>query len=273
LVTPRPESNSRPRLLDPTASISLKVVVDDRDRAIAYGLIREAYAAAGYVDVVGFTIPESYSSPHARTFLLSRDGEPCGTFTFIPDGPLGLVMESIYGQELSAFRGSGRFLGEVSGLVVGKSLTGEERSTSLLYLYQSAYLFSRLTGITDLLIAVNPHHAAFYERSLLFDSFAEFRTYASLKEAPAVAKRLHMPSWPSRLYAKYGRPEEDRPQRFPMDTLLRVLVRALQDSHIPPGLELGLLPSLVAPTGWTHSHSTYSGPPPHPLLTAGTSAA
>jgi len=279
LVTPQSESNNnfarrRSAVLQPEASMSLKAAVCNRDRTIAYDLIHEAYAAAGYTETsCEFTIPESYDSPSTRTFLLSRDGAPCGTFTIVPDGPLGLVMEGIYRQELAAFRGSDRFLGEVSGLAFGKTLTGPERATALLYLYQTAYIFSRRTGITDLMIAVNPHHAAFYERSLLFDSFAEFRTYTSLKEAPAVAKRLHMPSWPSRLYAKYGRPEEERAQRFPMDSLLRVLVQALQDSHVPPGLDLELLPSLVAPTSWNELRSTYLGPPPHPLLTAGGSAA
>lgn len=265
-------SQSHPAL-QPAPSISLNIATNDRDRGEAYRLIHEAYAAAGYMDGSEFSIPESYDSPHSRTFLLTRDGDPCGTFTFIPDNPLGLVMEPIYAQELAAFRGSGRFLGEVSGLAIDKGLTSQERSTALLYLYEVAYLFCRRTGITDLLIAVNPHHAAFYERSLLFDSFAEFRTYTSLKEAPAVAKRLHMPSWPNRLYAKYGRPEEARPQRFPMDSLLRVLVAGMQDCTVPPGLDVNLFPSLVAPQPWTHPQSDYSGPPPHPLLTAGTSAA
>lgn len=278
MLRPQTESShhvrQRSSVLQPAPSVSLKVAVRDCDRAVAYDLIQDAYAAAGYMETsAGFSVPESYDAIATRTFLLTQDGRPCGTFTIIPDGSHGLVMEGIYRQELAEFRKSNRFLGEVSGLVVDKTLSGSERATALLYLYQTAYIFSRLTGITDLLIAVNPHHAAFYERSLLFDSFAEFRTYTSLKEAPAVAKRLHMPSWPSRLYAKYGRPEENRAQRFPMDSLLRVLVEALQDNHVPPGLDLDLLPSLVAPTPWNNFHLMYSGPPPHPLLTAGGSAA
>jgi hypothetical protein len=250
----------RPRLLQPAGAISLKVAVADRERAIAYRLIQEAYATAGYVEGTAYAIPEPYHSPHSRTFLLMREDSACGTFTIIPDGRLGLVMESVYDEEIAAFRVPPRYLGEVSGLVVDKSLPTGERGTALLYLYQTAYLFSRVTGITDLLIAVNPHHASFYERSLLFESFADFKTYGSLQKAPAVAKRLHMPTWPQRLHSKYGRPEEERTQRYPMDTMLRVLVEALQDGHIPPGLRPELLPPLLAPRSWPQTPFTYTVP-------------
>jgi hypothetical protein len=196
---------------------------------------------------------------------MTQNGKPCATFTIIPDGPLGLVMEPIYSQELSDFRRPDRLLGEVSGLVVDKVLSGDERATALLYLYETAYLFSRASGVTDLLIAVNPHHASFYERSLLFDSFGSLKTYEALRGAPSVAKRLHMPSWPSRLHARYGRPEENRSQRFPMDSLLRILVQGLQDGHVPPGLDLEQLPSLSQETrimrSWDYSHSDALHPP------------
>jgi hypothetical protein len=151
--------------------------------------------------------------------------------------------------------------------VVDKLLPAGERGTALLHLYQTAYRFSRVTGITDLLIAVNPHHAAFYKRSLLFESFADFKTHSSLRKAPTVVKRLHMPTWPQRLDGKYGRPEEARPHRYPMDTLLRVLVEALQDGRVPPGLRPDLLPPLLAPRTWPLPPFTYAIPA-HSAFTA-----
>jgi hypothetical protein len=76
-------------------------------------------------------------------------------------------------------------------------------------------------------ITINPSHEAFYTRYLPFEDLAGLRYYPSVKNAPAVAKRAHLPSLAER--SKWQRLYEFFMQGPPPDLVLATKKRWTQE--------------------------------------------
>jgi len=115
--------------------------------------------------------------------------------TLVPDSPLGLPLDELYGSELASLRNEGRYVAEVSGLAIADDFRASGLAiltslTRLLVLYAM-----EIAECHDICIAVNPRHVRFYRR--LFPHSVEIgerRAYDKVNGAPAVGARLDLES-------------------------------------------------------------------------------
>jgi GNAT superfamily N-acetyltransferase len=110
--------------------------------------------------------------------------------TLITDSPLGLPMDEIYRDELRRFRDGRGHVAEVSAL----AMDPEYQSSGvpiLLRLIRMLVIYAAQT-VSDLCIAVNPHHAAFYRKAFHFQDIGGLKQYGKVNGAPAIALRLDL---------------------------------------------------------------------------------
>jgi GNAT superfamily N-acetyltransferase len=157
-------------------------------------LQHDQYVAQGYMDPhpSGKRLSAHHVQPTTRVFVARSGSRVVATMTLIADSPLGLPMDAIYADELSGLRGTRRNLAEVSGLAVHPDYQRSGiaillRLTRLLVLYAA-----ELADLSDLCIAINPHHAAFYRKVFHFRPIGGLKKYGKVNGAPAVALRLDL---------------------------------------------------------------------------------
>jgi hypothetical protein len=111
--------------------------------------------------------------------------------SLVRDGLLGLPLEDVYADEVALRRKQGLVLAEVSCLANGKD---EDRSSfsTVLEVMRLCTQTAKARGVDQLVIAVHPHHASFYERFFGFERFGEQRSYGAVLDAPAVALALDL---------------------------------------------------------------------------------
>ena len=162
-------------------------------RRKAYRLVYDLYVEKEYAQAHPSRLWLSIfdALPETATLLVERvsDGAAVGALTVIFDSPIGLPADSVYGAELDALRASGRKLSEIVSLGVAEGLDGGPQVLVQLYVYGSL-IARRLRGATDFVVTVNPRHAFFYRRKLLFSDAGPERSYEKVGGAPALLLRL-----------------------------------------------------------------------------------
>ena len=178
---------------DPLADgLDFGLATDCRTLEQAFRLQHDRYAAQGYMDAhpSGWRLSLHNALPATRVFVARSGGRVVGTMTLIADSPLGLPMDEIYADELRRLRDAGRNLAEVSALAIDP----EYQSSGvpiLLRLIRMLVIHAAQTE-SDLCIAVNPHHAAFYRKALHFQDIGALKQYGKVNGAPAIALRLDL---------------------------------------------------------------------------------
>jgi hypothetical protein len=160
----------------------------------AYRLVYKNYLRAGYIDEHPSEMRYSAhnASPSTVTFCAKLGDAVVTTASVVFDSPLGLPMEAIYHDELEVLRQQGARLCEVT-MLADRRRAGMRTIPSILRLFRLIVPYAmRVEKVTDIVITVNPTHAAFYSKYLLFDDLAGWKTYPSVKNAPAVAKRVNL---------------------------------------------------------------------------------
>ena len=102
----------------------------------------------------------------------------------VRDGELGLPMESVYPEEVAGLRLRKLTLAEVSCLAETHDSAANAQSAR----FQLMPLVAQLAchrGVDQLLIAVHPRHARFYQRFMGFDVLGEERRYEQASGKPA----------------------------------------------------------------------------------------
>lgn len=136
--------------------------------------------------------------PQSRTFILESKNRLVGTMSLLVDSPCGIPMESLFSEELSHFRRSGRLIAEVSLLALdhdyfGKksfSLTDFRKLVGAFKLFKMMFDYARFeAGVTDLFIAMHPKHSDLY-RYLQFETIGPVKTYDRAEGKPALP--MHM---------------------------------------------------------------------------------
>lgn len=174
----------------------------------AFRLVHDQYVAQGYMDPhpSGWRLSIHNALPSTRVFVARAGGRVVATITLIVDSPLGLPMDEIYADDLRGLRGERRDLAEVSGLAVHPDYQSSGVAI-LLRLFRMLVLYAaEMARLSDLCIAVNPHHAAFYRKAFHFRILGGLKQYRKVNGAPAVALRLDL-------------------------ALARALMRELRDGH------------------------------------------
>jgi GNAT superfamily N-acetyltransferase len=160
----------------------------------AFRLQHDQYVAQGYMDShpSGWRLSVHYALPSTRVFVARDNDRVVATVAVIVDSPLGLPMADIYEDELRGFRGPRRQLAEVSGLAVHPDYQ-KSGLAILLRLFRMVLLYSiEMADLSDLCIAINPHHAAFYRKAFYFQSLGGLKQYGKVNGAPALTLQLDL---------------------------------------------------------------------------------
>lgn len=165
----------------------------------ALSLVHGTYVRNGLMSAnrFGVRVTRYHALPTTEIVIVTRDRQVASTMTIVRDGDLGLPLEEIYHEEVSRRRRQGIRLAEVGCLASGKD-DEDGALRSLVRLMSLTAQLSRFRGVDELLIAVHPRHAAFYERFLAFRLVGEERVYGSIRDKPAVLLALDL-NWLARM--------------------------------------------------------------------------
>ncbi len=129
--------------------------------------------------------------PETTTLVVKEHGEVVAALTVVFDSAFGLPADRLYRREIDAMRRGGRRPAEI--ISFGICAHAGRGSEILVRLFDMVYVLARhVRGATDLLNTVNPRHAGFYRRTLLFRKAGEVRDYDKVGGAPAVLLRLDL---------------------------------------------------------------------------------
>jgi hypothetical protein len=146
-------------------------------------LVQRKYAGRGY------KANDFQKAPERITLMASQNDKVIGTLTLGLDTPNGLLVEDLYKPEIDTLRQAGRKVCELTKLAVDQTHGSKHILASLFHI---SYIYGRvMQGYTDVVIEVNPRHAAFYKRMLGFTDFGPERM-CSRVNAPAVLLRLEL---------------------------------------------------------------------------------
>jgi len=174
-----------------TDDVECKIASTREERAAAFRLVYEAYLRAGLGEPNPYRarVTPYHLLPTTEVFVATCRGDVIFTLSLIGDGELGLPMESVYGAEVAARRAQGLYLGEVSCLADRRS---QMRGFFPVFLRLSRMVvqYARQQGMDELLVAVHPKHARFYQRAMAFVPIGQQKAYPSVRNHPAVALEL-----------------------------------------------------------------------------------
>ena len=160
----------------------------------AFRLVHDQYVTRGYMSPhpAGWRLSLHNALSATKVVVARTGGRVVATVTLIPDSPLGLPMSEIYGGELQSLREEGRRIGEVSALVVDPEFKRFGMSILMRLVRMMVIYAAEAAQLTDLCIAINPHHAAVYRKAFTFETIGPVRQYGKVNGAPAVALRLDL---------------------------------------------------------------------------------
>jgi hypothetical protein len=169
--------------------IQVKVATELDELEEAYQLVAANYRARGYE--VASNKPFRFTPYHAladtRTLVAKHDGRVVATFSIVLDNTLlGLPMESIYGEEITALRNKGHRLLETTSLA-DTGLSVREFMQVFVALIRLGMQYHTAHGGDTYVITVNPRHTSFYSKVLGFLPLGPCRAYACVQDAPAEA--------------------------------------------------------------------------------------
>lgn len=177
-----------------TGAIDLGLATDRNALEQAFRLVHDQYVHRGYMsrNPSGWRLSLHNALPATKVIVARIGGRVVGTVTLIPDSPLGLPMSEIYGGELQALREEGRRIGEASALVIDPEFKRFGMAVLMRLVRMMVTYAAEATRMTDLCIAINPHHAAVYRKAFDFETIGPVRQYGKVNGAPAVALRLDL---------------------------------------------------------------------------------
>lgn len=143
-------------------------------------LVRRMYAWRGY----RLAPPRQLiGDPNHATLGAWMGGELVATMTASRDSSAGLLADTLYKDEIAKLRKPARVICEVTRLAVDSEDNDPELLKSL---FRSSYKYAKAVfGVTDVVIEVNPRHAAYYRREFGFSQAGGLRTCPRV-DAPAV---------------------------------------------------------------------------------------
>lgn len=182
---------------------NIKIAETHDELAQSFALVYREYMEAGYITnphPSGIHFSAFNFLPSTCVFIFRTYLTVISTLTQIFDTPnFGLPMDALYKKELDSLRAEGRKITELSALATPK----EVRWCNLMvFLSRTMFEYSRMNGVDDICIMVNPKHVNFYKTMFLFEDFGPERFYPGVG-APAVALRIDMDHIEQNLLEKY----------------------------------------------------------------------
>jgi hypothetical protein len=170
----------------------------------------------GFQDAAGTLIERRYSDrgyqssrkrpedPNLYTFVAYDEGELVGTVGVRIDSERGLSADDLYKDEIDQLRAAGCRLCEYTRLALDHQAVSKP---VLAGLFHTAWMFTYYLRNCDFaVIEVNPRHAPFYRRALMFEPIGQER-FNTRVSAPAVLLCLQNDRFPPQIQKYGGRPE------------------------------------------------------------------
>ena len=173
--------------------VALKIAADRDELFAAFHLVHRAYVRAGLAtpNRHRMRVTPFHSLSTTEVFVAQKNKAIICTMSLVGDGELGLPMECVYADEVMTRRLRGIRLAEVSCLADDHDYTGGSCRIAMRLMSLMAQC-AKLRGVDELVIAVHPHHAKFYERCAAFMPIGDVRTYHGVCDRPAVAMALDL---------------------------------------------------------------------------------
>lgn len=192
--------NSNPLRFGESNQFKLSVANNLESRKQAYQLVYKAYLKKNYTKVLQhemWVTPFDFN-PSTITFIISEKNRLVGTVTVVMDSQQGLPAEDIFENEVSQLRKKNISLAEITALAIDEGT--HESSTVLKYLCNAAISSHLINNNSAFLITVNPRHAFFYRKKLLFEQIKMSRLYKKVSNAPASLLMLNNRIYKERCY-------------------------------------------------------------------------
>ena len=154
----------------------------------AFRLLYDSYVRAGLVteNRRKLRLTPFHLLDTTEVFVAKWRGEVIATMTVVADGPQGLPMDAMYGDEVAHFREAGLRLAEVGCFADRRGM----EPPFLKVIGELAKLVVQVAsarGADGLVAATHPRHARFYIRALGFQQFAGLKECPYAQGNPAVA--------------------------------------------------------------------------------------
>lgn len=160
----------------------------------AFRLVYQSYLDRGYIEESPQQIRLSVFNafPTSVTLVSVVRGTVVATVSLIADTPVGLPMDDVYHDEVQQLRNAGRRLIEAI-MLADRRRELHRALTMLLQLMKRVYDYATLVAhANDLCITINPRHETYYGNFLLFEPLGGLKAYPSVRNNPAVAKRMDL---------------------------------------------------------------------------------
>ena len=180
------DDGSNPKCVLSHPNYNICLADSPKRRTLVNQLIKSMYSWRGYH--TEHAVPSTHNA-NRLMFEASIKQKPVGTLTVGLDSQAGMLVDTLYEQEIGRFRMKNSKLCELSKLAIDPLHSSRELLASLVNL---AYIYARvLNNVDDAFIEVNPRHAGFYKRMLGFRQIGEKRTCQRV-DAPAVLMHLEL---------------------------------------------------------------------------------
>lgn len=231
-----------------TADVEYKIASSREERAAAFRLVYDAYLKSGLVEpnYHQMRVTPYHLQADTEVFIAVLQGKVIFTVSLILDGVLGLPMESVYDLEIASRRRQGVFTAEVSCMADRRE---QFRGFFPVFLKVCRLMvqYARTRALDELLVAVHPRHARFYQRFMDFRAISGVRSYPIVQNHPAVALGLD-----------FARIARERPENYdtffgqplPAEQLRAQPITAADCDFFRPMVESDFS---LAPIGFGHS--------------------
>ncbi len=190
--------------------ISFRLVKTSEEEDAVKRIRYESYLEAGYIKENderrysdGFDDLEFTSK-----YLAFDNGNPFGTMRLVMDSKeFGLpVDKESFSESIKFLRDENRKLAEPSKLAFLPEYQNGIGNFNF-YMQKIMFLDAKRKGVDDLVIAVIPRHARFYEHFLFFERISDEKKYGTLGGIPAVCLRLDLTTFKEKMEERYkGQP-------------------------------------------------------------------
>lgn len=163
------------------------------ERTAAFRIVYEAYLQAGLIEPNPHRLRVTpYQLLPTTDIFIALDGErPIATVSLVRDGDAGLPCETLFPRETAQRRRRGSSLGEACSLAM--AATDLPHRLALLGMMRVLAQTARRRKVDELLAAVHPRHASFYQHALCFEAFGATVPHRQLRNRPAVGLALSFP--------------------------------------------------------------------------------
>lgn len=164
------------------AGVKVKIASTVDECVEAAKLVHQGYVGRGIMQPHGSGVRMTpfLALPSTVVFVALKAGQLVGTLSLVLDSSLGLPMEKIFPDEVSAVRRRGGIIAEVGAQCV----TRKCRGTGVAFLLNKAmFQTMELLGVEQLLFAVHPKAEDLYGATICAQRLGEAKAYPSLNQS------------------------------------------------------------------------------------------